>query len=124
MRVWRYEDEEGLGPYHSSKRDYSEPLEKMFNQHCWGKKSGKSHPGWGEDFRVRMAGKFVSGCTSKAQIGNWFRGYKDVLLAEGFTLVEYEVPKEFVKVGYSGKQCRFRIDKAQRITPIPLLAYS
>ena len=98
--VWRYEDENGDGPYKSSS---SEQLQDMKSLHI-----GDDWPSWYEDFRVPWADKgFISGFPTWTAAMVWFDGFHEVLVECGYVLYRYSVPAYDVEVGRSGKQVRF-----------------
>ncbi len=117
-KVYRYENERGIGPY----------------QPGWGGAddiqavhSNASHPAWdpgsfnrlllelsdgvkAENFEVGFVppSEYLSGTDSREALAAWFDGWTDVLERNGFKAVEYDVPAENVMDAPSGLQVAFK----------------
>lgn len=107
MRVYRYEHEDGRGPYRSSMT--SPELDALlYEEHG----DSKDHPNWLDEYDSAFYDDtYLAGFTSIEQVHNWFNlAIRTLLEKDGFVLIEYDVPDEYVHIGKSGKQCIFTLE--------------
>jgi hypothetical protein len=110
-KVYRYEDENGVGPYQSCiDEEFGYLLSKA---HCNNPRTPNPFKDKIEDFyySITKTGRCLFGCDSIKLLKRWFRGFNRTLKRKNFVIVEYVVPNKFSSI--SGKQCVF--DKAQYI---------
>lgn len=117
MRVYRYEDAQGKGPYQTYK------LPEMLAEHNAIAKPDLV-PGWRADFPEIARDTFfhldgrLFGCPSAELLDRWFCGWHAELAAKGFICVVYEVPEKDVTFGKSGLQVMFYKTRATvRVQP-------
>lgn len=101
IKVYRYENNKGEGPYWQK---FTDSLVEMYNKH-----NGDDYPGWLQDFEVKNNPDYISGCNSLESLDKWFDGYKELLNEAGYDIKTYLIPKENIEYGKSGKQLRFKI---------------
>lgn len=105
--VYRYENCLGRGPYNSIWFD-GEQQETLQWAHC-----DEDHPTWSVDFNPDWyetdgVTAWRSGCASLRALQSWFKGWEDILAANGFRVVSYLVPANQVIDSDSGLQVAFR----------------
>lgn len=104
--VYRYEGQNGMGPYQLGAWPDDADSDKLCAVHNY----RADHPAWGVDFyshwKLSEEG-YLAACDSREALDTWFDGWQDQLEANGFKVVEYTVPAENVVDGYSGLQCAF-----------------
>lgn len=111
MRVYRIQDQNGIGPYNSTLGIYDRSLGRMISSHC----NPDTHPAYLIDFaRYPVLGE-RSGCESMQALFKWFGGYLPTLLAVGYIVAVFEVPSWDVETGCSGKQVLFQSARAKRV---------
>ena len=103
--VYRYENDEGVGPYCTDNVDVYVPL-------CNAHNSENGHPAWtvwfGErEFEKTPGEEYLAGCASREELDAWFDGWHGMLAENGFTVKEYTVPAENVIDSRSGLQVAF-----------------
>lgn len=116
MKVWRYQDDRGYGPYTSmginsvecglisdERRDLHGDLNYA---HC----DCKAHPGAWDDFKYGDCKWSVFGFPSREAADAWFRGFHERLKECGFSLVCIEVPDNKVIWGKSRLQICFPLE--------------
>jgi len=118
MRVYRFEDDKGRGPYIDN-NDFDHILNPMFTRH---NNDLLNHPvGWAdkldryENDIVRQFGNNKRfGFHNSEIINDWFNQDDKAMLKKtgAFFVSCYEVSKDSVAVGLSGKQCVFNADEA------------
>jgi hypothetical protein len=118
MRIFRLENEEGVGPFSKKYFKHTEH-EDFYNQYYWPLVEEfyvKHHlPNLKEDGLCHESLN-LTGCLSEKDFHHWFS--QDLLVAlevMGFTVNEYEISSDFVKVGQSKKQVIFSSDHAKWI---------
>ncbi len=122
MKIYRIENEDGIGPFAKAYFETTEHKD-FYNGYFWPLLNSyyqKNHlPNLEEDELVIHQG--LTGCKTIEDLSFWFP--KDLLVAldgMGFTAVEYEVPNEGVVIGKSDKQLSFNEDKAEFIKEFDL----
>lgn len=107
--LWRYESDEGIGPYELGRGlpDKDQLFYTMYVDHNW------------RDDRLTLAvdilakhelrwvnaNDYRSGCPSRRKLTAWFKGYEDQLRQEGFKISHYLVPDSAYINSFSRKQC-------------------
>lgn len=103
MLVYRYQCEQGFGPYRSyTPGRWSRKLDRMCDAH-----NDTEHPGWQDYTSYWNSSDWRAACYSVKQLKQWFYGYNAEIKRLGFKIVEVEVDEKFVEHGLSGKQCRY-----------------
>jgi hypothetical protein len=115
MKVYRYENKNGCGPYQNEGMEYENTKEgdltiALYTAH----RLETGHPGWKND-GLPCDGDLVSGCKTMASLKSWFRGFGLSLEVCGYYVAVYEVDAQAVTEGISGKQLNFSINHAKRI---------
>jgi hypothetical protein len=118
-KVYRYENERGIGPYQPGWVAFDDIQEDHSNP---------THPAWDPGSFERLLlqlsdgveannffevgfmppSKYLSGTDSREALSAWFDGWTDTLERNGFRVVEYEVPAENVMDAPSGLQVAFK----------------
>lgn len=98
MKVYRYEDKDGIGPY-SSSPDFAydedgELYERMIEKHNW--ELLDNHPGMRTLVRKGDVSRYKSATVSRKALTKWFWGYNAMLQRAGYKVVEYNVDKRKV----------------------------
>lgn len=113
MKVWRYQDARGYGPYTTvgfshcpDGPTYHKRKDLMLDLNDDHRESPE-HPGPWEDYGHTPFTSAVFGFASKELALEWFAGYNARLLECGFDLIHVEVPDEHVYKGKSGRQVFF-----------------
>lgn len=103
MKVYRYENAQGKGPYNS---DWVWACE-LKQEHA-----DYAHPSpyvekWdGLSLRVPSV-DHVYGCPTLTVLNQWFAGWHERLTEDGYSVVEYDVPAHNVRIASSGLQVAF-----------------
>jgi hypothetical protein len=118
MKVWRYQDWRGYGPYigtglnmaygtatYEERRDLCHTLNDT-HRDC------PKHPGAYADYGWRPRHDMVFGFPTEKKAMEWFRGFHRKLKACGFALVCLDVPTEKVLWGKSRRQVCFSRENA------------
>lgn len=108
--VYRYENENGNGPYRGGWPDWR-AHDELCNAHC----DPVGHPTWAsyQDWASRReipayTGYYhLAGCDSRESLEAWFDGFHEALRDNGFTIREYTVPAHQVIDSTSGLQVAF-----------------
>ena len=104
MKVYRYEDPEGIGPYRSTL--LMDMYELGFNHN-----NGDIHPDWDDDCITYYDYNYKAACESIDKLHEWFSEEEQVaLIEEGYIIKEYEVDEQDVIYGKSGKQLVFKLN--------------
>jgi len=114
MKVYRYENSEGYGPYHSTPEFLYVEDEalygKMIDEHNWS--DLYNHPGLRTLVGYTLSQKYKSATDSLKSLRKWFRKYNAMLLRSGFRVVSYEVAPEHVAGPDHVGQVAFRFSQS------------
>lgn len=99
IKIYRYEDAGGKGPYTSAKA----PTTKRYQQWRFDRHTIETHPGIMWDV-VYFDRSMQCATDSLEKLMMWFDGVQDDLKDAGFKVIEYEIPAQFVQFGKSGRQ--------------------
>lgn len=120
MKIYRFEDIDGCGPYNSG--CLSDKVSKLLNDKHNSSEEQSSHPSMQDDLicDVYSWGTLIideieysvsdiySACDSLSSLLNWFDDWVETLLKEGLKIFSYEVDEIFKSK--SGKQIFFLHD--------------
>lgn len=111
MRVYRVEDAHGTGPYRRKIGQDTKMQIRMENAHC----NWNTHPTEMFDFdRYHEHGERF-GFDSMTKLMAWFGPYLRHLLADGYKISIYEVPRRSVRWGKSQRQIMFQLYDACKV---------
>lgn len=114
MMVWRVEDENGKGPYVGKDRFPRDSpawalMLELANKHSF----TSDHPAmWDIEMGpmgvAEIADHYVFGFPSLNKAVEWFEGYIERLIDNGFSFNAYEVPEDLVLFSTSRRQLMFK----------------
>lgn|SRR5690606_5818811 len=109
MFIWRIENDEGIGPYHTGDAT-SLNLYDSSNVHPSPREDISEWKNM--DYRSLVKYRFGFKCTD--DLSRWFNGRSLIKLYEnGFRIVKYKVDRRYVMIGK--RQVAFDITKAKRV---------
>jgi hypothetical protein len=113
MRVYRIQDAYGTGPYRRKIGQDTQMQIRMENAHC----NQFTHPTEMVDFaRMHIEGERF-GFDSMQALMAWFGPYLKHLIADGYKVQIYEVPRHGVRWGRSRKQVMFQSKISKPVAP-------
>lgn len=99
MRIYRVEDEEGIGPYRM--REFDDDKNNLADDLCRTHDGVSDHPTPDNDFNHYISSKEVCAFVSLNDLNVWFDEFLDRLEDCGYLITEYDVPTESVIGGHT-----------------------